>query len=400
MYNDAKCAAIFDEGFMAVLIFLTWLFLGLTFYVYVGYPIIVGLWARLLSKPVERADITPHVSLIIPAYNEEAVISEKIENCLQLDYPSEQLEIIVVVDGSTDNTAAIAQRYTDQGVLVLVAPERRGKSTAINSGAQRATGTILIVSDSNAFYYPDALRKVVRNFNDPQVGGVSGTKVIRTSTGGATEAEGLYWKYEAFIKRAESQSGSTSGVIGAMNAIRKNIFEGIPEAIINDDFYMALMSMRQGYRVLYEPEAVLWGRPSLSIQDDVIRRRRMTAGRYQQMFMLHLWLGTGFANIFRLVSHKFLRLLLPFFMLGALLCNALVMLAPVRPGLLVVTLSVQLLIYGLAAVGYVAEKQGRKAKIPAAAYYIVSSNLASLRGLMRYLRREQTVLWEKARRTA
>jgi biofilm PGA synthesis N-glycosyltransferase PgaC len=385
---------------MGLFVFLTWLFLVLTVYVYIGYPVIVTLWARIFSKPVNQADITPKVSVITAAYNEEAVISQKIENSLQLDYPRELLEIIVVVDGATDETAAIAQPYTAQGVTVLVGPERRGKSAALNRGIAQATGEIVIISDASAFYYPDAIKKLVRNFNDPTIGLVSGNKVLRPNTEGGVEAEGFYWKYENSIKLSESQSGSVSGVVGMMNAMRKSIYEGIPEFIINDDFYMALMAMRQGYRVLYEPEAMAWQRPSLAVQDDTVRRRRMTAGRYQQMFMPHLWIGTGLSNIFRIVSHKFLRLLLPFFMFGALLCNALVMLSPARPPLLVMTFIVQVVAYGLALVGYIAEKQGRKAKIPAAAYFIVSSNLASVQGLMRYLRREQSVLWDKAKRTA
>ena len=375
--------------------------MGLTIYVYAGYPLIVGLWARLMGQTVNRADITPKVSLIIAAYNEEAVIAEKIENSLQLDYPASQLEIMVVADGSNDKTAAIAERYMDKGIVVLASSERRGKSAALNRGVKQATGEILLFSDANAYYYPDALQKIVRNFNDPRVGGVSGKKTVRGSSGsGAAETEGLYWKYESFIKKAETKSGSTGGVVGEMNAIRKVIYEDIPETIINDDFYLALMAMRKGYRVLYEPDAVSWELPSVSVQDDIVRRRRMTAGRYQQMFMTHLWLGTGLANVFRLVSHKFLRLLVPFFMFGALLCNALVMLSPSRPLLLVLTFIIQVAAYGLALVGYFAEKQGRKAKIPSAAYYVVSSNLASVRGLMRYLRREQSVLWDKARRTA
>jgi biofilm PGA synthesis N-glycosyltransferase PgaC len=386
---------------MGLLVFLTWLFIGLTVYIYAGYPLIVGLWARLFGQAVNRADITPKVSMIIAAYNEEAVIGEKIENSLQLDYPASQLEIMVVADGSNDNTAAIAERYSDKGVVVLSSPERRGKSAALNRGVKQATGEIILFSDANAYYYEDALKKVVRNFNDSRVGGVSGKKTVRGSSGsGAAETEGLYWKYESFIKKAETRSGSTGGVVGEMNAIRKVIYEDIPESIINDDFYLALMAMRKGYRVLYEPDAVSWELPSVSVQDDIVRRRRMTAGRYQQMFMTHLWTGTGLANMFRLISHKFLRLLLPFFMFGALLCNALVMLSPARPPLLVLTFIVQVVAYGLALIGYIAEKQGRKAKIPSAAYYIVSSNLASVRGLMRYLRREQSVLWDKAKRTA
>ncbi|MDQ7036643.1 MAG: glycosyltransferase [Anaerolineae bacterium] len=299
-----------------------------------------------------------------------------------------------------DDTATIAQDYADKGVVTLFSPERRGKSAALNRGVKLASGDILIFSDANAYYYEDAIQKVVRNFTDPTVGGVSGKKTVRASEGSATETEGMYWKYESFIKKSESKSGSTAGVVGEMNAICKELYDDIPEDIINDDFYLALVVMGKGYRVLYEPEAVSWELPSLSVQDDNKRRRRMTAGRYQQMFMFSLWRSIGLANIFRVVSHKFFRLLLPFFMLGALVFNILVVAFPPRPMSLIVTLVLQLVAYDIALLGYFLERSGRKMKIPAAAYYVVNSNIASIRGLMRYLRDEQGVLWEKAQRVA
>lgn len=384
---------------MGLIIFLTWLCLLLTLYVYVGYPIIMGVWAWFAPKSVDRAEIRPTVSLIIAAYNEDAVIGEKIENSFKLDYPADKLEIMVVADGSSDNTPKIAERYADKGVVVLFSPERRGKSAALNRGVQQATGEILVFSDANAYYNEDALKKIVRNFNDAAVGGVSGKKTVRASATSATESEGLYWKYESFIKKAETKTGSTAGVVGEMNAIRKALYEDIPENIINDDFYLALMAMGKGYRVLYEQEAISWELPSLALEDDIVRRRRMTAGRYQQMFMFHLWINTGLVNVFRLVSHKFLRLLLPFFMFGALLFNLIAVVFPPRPLLLIVILVIQFVAYDLALFGYILERQGRKSKIPSAAYYVVSSNIASFRGLMRYLRKEQSVLWDKARRS-
>jgi poly-beta-1,6-N-acetyl-D-glucosamine synthase len=385
---------------VSAVIFLAWVFIGLTFYVYVGYPVLISLWSFPGRRKISHGDATPSVSLIIAAYNEEAVIGEKIENSLNLDYPPDRFQIIVVADGSEDRTPEIAKTYSEKGVVVLTSKIRLGKSAALNRGVGSATSDILVFSDANANYYPDAIRKLMRNFNDPSVGVVSGRKTVTTNNGGTPEVEGIYWNYESFIKSSESRSGSTVGVVGEINAIRRSLFEAIPDFIINDDFYIALTAMRGGFRVLYEPEAVSWERPSLSLKDDALRRRRMTAGRYQQMVAVDLWWGIGVSNVFRIVSHKFMRLLLPFFMLSALLLNSVAVIFPPHPILLVVTLVLQFIVYAMALIGFATEKPGKKKTLFSAAYYFVNANIASGLGLIRYLRRKESVIWDKARRTS
>ncbi|HLA42122.1 MAG TPA: glycosyltransferase family 2 protein [Aggregatilineales bacterium] len=385
---------------MQLLTIITWIFILLAAYVYTGYPILLALLAKIYKHPVQKADITPSVSLIIAAYNEAEVIGEKAENSLQLDYPRQLLEIIFVTDGSSDRTPEVVRGYTNQGITLLHEDARRGKSAAINRGVAQSKGEILVFSDANAFYQADAIKKLMRNFNDPTVGCVSGRKTVVHGDSAIGESEGAYWKYESFIKKTESLIHSTAGVVGEMTALRRSLFEPIPPAIINDDHYLSLRVIKKGYRVIYEPEAISQETSAVSTRDETIRRQRINAGRYQLMFQpgeVYPWNNP--IALFQMISHKFMRLLLPFFMIGALVCNTLVILSGSDNILMWLTFMGQIAFYGLALVGMIAEQRGKRLKLPGIAYYIVSSNGASLRGFMRYIRGKQSVLWEKAARS-
>ena len=379
------------------LLILTSLCLITLFYHYIGYPLLVWLLAKIIPNPPKAdAKFTPPVSLIISAYNEAAVIAEKIENSLQLDYPN--LEIIVISDGSDDETAEIVRGYAGKGVISLHESARRGKGSAMNRAASTATGDILVYSDANAYYLPPTIRQLVQNFADPEVGCVTGNKTVRQEAGATGEGEGLYWKYESAIKKWESKVNSTAGVVGEIISIRRSLFQPIPKGIINDDVYLGLFTQRNGYRVVYEPTAISWERPSHSMQDDMVRRRRMTAGRFQALFRPSWWQWNNPMGLFMLISHKFLRLLLPFFMGGAFLGNLALWLRGDISQFFTFTLLAQLFFYWLSFVGLVGERRGYKWKVPAIAYYITSGNLTSLQGLSRYLSGKQTVLWQKAAR--
>ena len=383
---------------MHLLSILTWSAVAAVVHVYVGYPALLALLARLHRRPVRRREITPSVSLVVAAYQEEQVIQDKLENCLQLDYPRERLEIVVVTDGSSDSTPQIVGSYADRGFKLLHQPERRGKSAAINRAVAEVRGEILVFSDANALYRPDALRKLVRNFTDGSVGCVSGRKTVVQAGADIAASEGTYWRYESALKRHESLLGSTMGVVGEMLAIRARLFEKIPGHIINDDAYLALRVLRAGHRVLYEPEALSWEVGAASVQEDAVRRQRIAAGRYQVLFSPRaLWPWRDPWALFQLVSHKLLRLLLPFFMLAALGGSAaLVALAPTPSW--IALLASQLAFYAFAAVGWAAESAGQRGGPAALAYYVARSNLAVLQSLTGYLGGTQNVLWTKARR--
>lgn len=382
---------------------LTLLSAGVLVYHYVLYPLLMAVGAKrpspsLPPSPAQGTAVIPSASLIIAAYNEAAVIAEKLENSLALYYPAHQLQLIVVADGSDDETPDLVNRYTKDGVLLLHQPERRGKSAAINRAVDAASGEIVIFSDANAFYEADALLKLVRHFEDGRVGGVSGQKTVRASDTAVSQSSGLYWQYESAIKRWESASGGTVAVVGEMLALRRRLFTPIPPAVINDDAYLATQILRQGYRVLYEPEAICWETASSSTADELVRRRRISAGRYQLLFRPDCWPWRNPLALFQLISHKFLRLLLPFFMLMALAANVMAVLRRPANLLMRLTLLGQTGLYGLAAFGWLAERVQRRARIPAAVYYVVSGNFSSLHGLWRLLSGRQSVLWEKAQR--
>jgi biofilm PGA synthesis N-glycosyltransferase PgaC len=367
-------------------------------YHYAGYAALMKLLAKMRPRPVKRGEIVPSITLIIAAYNETAVIEQKIKNSLALDYPADKLEIIVITDGSDDTSPDIVAQYADQGVKLMHEPVRRGKSAAMNRAAAQAAGDILVFSDANAFYLPDVVRQLARNFHDEAVGCVSGNKTIRSSAGNIGQSAGLYWRYESAIKTWESQVGSTVAVVGEMLAVRRDCFEPIPSHIINDDAYIATRLMSQRWRVLYEPEAVCWETAVVSTKDEVIRRRRINAGRYQLMFSPQVWPWPDPFTLMQLISHKFLRLLLPFFMIGALVANVILVVKRSANWLMKLAFLGQMLVYTLAAIGALSQNSQKRYRLPMIAHYIVTGNLTSLQGLVHYLSGKQTVLWAKAAR--
>lgn len=382
-----------------LIFFLAWLSIFLVVYVYIGYPALLWLLTRFIQRPVRKEAGSPPVSLIIAAYNEEKVIEQKLLNSLELDYPQELLQIIVAADGSSDNTRAIAERYEEHRVLVLHTPERRGKCAAMNRAVAAATGEILIFSDANAFYYPNVICELVRNFEDPEVGCVSGSKTVRTSASEIGKSEGAYWKYEAAIKKWESKLHSTIAVVGEMLALRRNLYTPIPEYIISDDAFLANCVLKQGKRVIYEPAAVSWETPVTRMRDEIVRRQRISAARYRLLFNRSNWCWRNPLVLFMQFSHKFLRLMLPILMLSALLFSFLAVVFFSAGLWLSLALLAQLCVYALALVGYFAEKAGRKLPLVRVFYYIVSGNWASILGLVRYVTGRQSVAWERVQRS-
>ncbi|SDE32149.1 glycosyltransferase family 2 protein [Rhodospira trueperi] len=368
-------------------------------YHYLGYPAVLWILAKVAPRPTKTGSGQPRVSMLVAAYNEAAVIEDKLNNALDLDYP--HLDIIVVSDGSTDGTEAIARRFEDRGVVVVEVSPRQGKGNALNRGAEQARGEILLVSDANAMVARDALTHLVRHFDDPSVGCVSGHVAPEPARDGSdiSGSEGLYWRYEAFLKRAESRIASTTGVVGSLLALRRELFAPIPAGLINDDSFLMLHIMRQGFRVLYEPTAHCWRRSSRTMQDELRRRKRITSGRYQHMMRFSEWPWNSPFTVFFLFSHKYLRLLLPFFMIAALLGNLTVLFFSPVSWLMLLTLTGQAAFYALAAVGAILSRTPNRRWRPATlAYYITVGNLGLAYGFLQHVRGRHTVLWQKAAR--
>ena len=289
-------------------------------YVYFGYPILVAMLARLRPTPQDYPVQTPPVSLVISAFNEQSVIEAKLRNSFAIDYPRELLEIIVVTDGSDDGTAALAERVCAErpGARVLHDPERNGKAAAMLRGADTAGADILVFSDANNMYEPDTISQIVAPFADPRVGAATGAKRIAAGDHEVGGGERAYLRYESFIKKQESRLGCCTAVIGELIAVRRGLMPVFPPGLVNDDFFLAMHVAREGYQVVYVPAALSLETPAESLQADAVRRRRMSAGRWQALAWWRITVPTRRPLVvWQVVSHKYLRLLLPLLLLSS-----------------------------------------------------------------------------------
>jgi cellulose synthase/poly-beta-1,6-N-acetylglucosamine synthase-like glycosyltransferase len=393
--------------FLALFLFI--LSVLLLAYVYVGYPLLIVLLARFFRRPVEKKAILPTVTIVIPTYNEEAVIGEKIENTLQLDYPRDRLQILVCDDASEDRTVEIVGSYASQGVGLSQGAARSGKVGGLNRALGLATGELLVIADADILASPDTLRQMVPNFADESVGCVLAQTRMASPDEGTGRSSGLYWQYEALIRQSESDIHSTVAATGHFMALRRRLMQPIPAHIILDDFYLAMMAIRQGYRVISEPRAVVWERPTQSMDDEVRRRSRLVTGRFQIISLAKEYLPyMPLLLQIEVVSHKFLRLAIPHLMILALLSNIALVLsltggdASPWTMLFQAALWMQLLFYGLALAGRLflgkLAKRSRLLKVLMLPYYLCATNFAGLTGLADFLTGKRTVLWHQASR--
>ncbi len=376
------CASIFWLSSLAVV------------YTFLGYGALLTLLARFRQRPIQRAPITPAVSLIIPAYNEEAVIAQKLDNCFALDYPRDRLEIIVAADGSTDGSADIVRGYAARGVVLLHQPARRGKIAAMNRAAPYATGEVLVFSDANAMVEPQAIRMLVANFADPRVVCVGGEKRIRAAASMQAKGEGAYWRYEAYLKRLDATINTAIGAIGELFAIRREWYQPMDDDLLIEDFVLAMRLVARGWRVVYEPRAVTWEDASPSLRAEWRRRVRVAAGGFQAIGRLKDLLNPFHSlAAFQFVSHKVLRWCAPFFMLAAFAANlALSHLAFYR-----FLLALQVALYLFALVGLGLMRVGVRWFPAYALFYFCFANASSLVGFARYVTHSQSVTWAKVR---
>ena len=372
--------------------------IALFLYPLVAYPVLVWTLSRLFPEPVRKSlpSPLPFVSFIVPAYNEESVIEEKIRNTLGLAYPQDRIEIIVASDGSADRTVDLAQRFTESRLRVLDFRERRGKLPALTEAVSLARGEIVAFSDASAILKPDALLKVVENFSDPTVGCVSGRYLIekdRTALlDGRSSGERGYFEFEVFQRCQESLFHSTLGAHGAFYALRRSLFPSLPPGVINDDFVIPMLILAKGYRTVYESQAVAAEWHQTTVKGEFRRRIRISHGNFQQIGILRSLLGFGNPKAsFVFWSHKVIRAFQPFYL-------AVIFLVPLFLGGkgFMAFFDLQALFYLL---GTVALFLPRPRKILAIPLYFVMGNLAILAGFVRQLRQGKTVprlLWEKS----
>ena len=304
-----------------------WLCLASLLYVYVLYPglifLIGRLFGRLHGEPSDPPpDGWPRISLLLAAYNEESVLVERLENALAMDYPADRFEIVVGSDGSVDGTAEVVGRFAGRGVRLLDFAERQGKAAVLNRAMPTLSGEIVLLSDANTLIAPDAARKLVRWFARPDVCCVCG-KLVLTDPATGKNSDGLYWKYETFIKRSEARLGALLGANGAIYALRRDHYEPLPSGTIIDDFVIPLLSLlRRGGLIFYEPGAVASEESAPDVAAEFRRRCRIGAGGFQCLALLWPLLDPrrGWLD-FAFLSHKLLRWLGPFFLIGMIATN-------------------------------------------------------------------------------
>ncbi len=379
-----------------------WLSVFFVAYTYIGYPLLIALAVKFIHGPIPTPVSDVSVTLLITAYNEENVIEKKIENSLNLDYPSEKLQIIVAADGSTDRTSEIVSRFSERGILLAFTPQRDGKMAAINRAIPLARGAIIVFSDANNMYEADAIRKLVAPFSDGRVGAATGAKLIIQDGDNLSGAEGIYWKYESWIKKNETIVGTCTSSVGEILAVRRELYNPPPNNIINDDYYIVLDLIRRGFRVHYVPEARSLEYISATAHDEMVRRSRMNAGKYQAIFLSYSLLPFNRPLVlWQIVSHKYCRAFLPFGFIGALVANILIALLQANSPssyFYLVLLLLQIFFYAVAVLGNRVKFRGFFGKIIYLPTYLVNSNMAILRGFYGYMSKKQTNIWERVRR--
>lgn len=331
----------------------------IVFYVYAGYWLVLRVFAR--RRPVQPAAIEPTVSVVIAARNEGPHLAAKLRNLAALDYPAHRLQIIVVSDGSSDETPAVLAEFPE--VIAVLLPVAGGKALALNEGVRRATGDLLLMLDVRQRLDADVLQRLLPPFADETVGAVSGELLLEAEDGTpSTEALGIYWKIEKAVRRMESESGSVVGVTGAVYMMRRALYQPLPAGLVLDDVLVPMQVARQGRRVLFQPAAVARDRIFAEPGKEFRRKVRTLTGNLQLVQLAPWLLRSANPLLFRFVSHKLLRLVVPFLLVTMLVASAVSSSPALR-----FMLWCQLIFFGLALVGTVwPQTRGRRVvSIPA-----------------------------------
>ncbi len=375
-----------------------WISCFLVVYTYALYPACLLTFALFQTKRRQLDENhLPAVSLLIAAYNEEAVIADKLKNCLALDYPPGKFEVLVGSDGSDDGTNKIVTPFTAHTIKLYPYTQRRGKAAVVNDLAAVAQGEILIFSDANSMYRRDALLRLLPHFADAKVGGVCG-RLVLLSKAGQIDAEGerFYWDYENYLKYLEGRIKTVFGANGAIYAIRRNLFRALPaHKVVADDFLIPLQVVRAGYEVVYEKDAVATEAAAENLSAEFKRKVRIGAGNFHGIREILPLLNPrrGFVA-FGLWSHKIIRWFVPFFLLAIFAAN----LALLGSAFYNVFFILQALFYGVAFVSWQLDRRGVQLPLLIYPYYFVTVNFALLLGFFKFLTGSQKPAWARTAR--
>ncbi len=390
---------------MTVFKIIFWLSFFVVAYAYVGYGIFLFLLVSLKrifikKKAATKNNFEPDVTLIIAAFNEEDFIEKKIENTLQLHYPPSKLKVIFITDGSTDKTHDIIQRFSE--FQLLHQPERKGKVAAVNRAMQFVDTPYVIFSDANTLLNVDCIKEIVKHYADPSVGGVAGEKKIITT--GADQAagvgEGLYWKYESFLKKMDSALYSVVGAAGELFSVRVDLFENVREDVIIEDFVLSLKICIKGYKVRYEPHAFAMETSSQSMKEEEKRKIRICAGAFQAMGILKELFNIFKYPVlsFQFISHRILRWTICPICLVILFLSNFVLISEEKNWFYITFFFLQIIFYLLGLLGRLFAHRDIMVKALYVPYYFLFMNLSVFMGFYRFAKKNQTVLWERASR--
>jgi cellulose synthase/poly-beta-1,6-N-acetylglucosamine synthase-like glycosyltransferase len=384
---------------LAAIVF--WCGAALVLFTYAIYPLLI--WSLSRTFGVQRkpsgasSEIAPTVSLLIAAHNEEQCIEARIRNALASDYPRDKLEIVIASDGSDDRTNDIVREFASDGVKLLDYPDRRGKATVLNDSVDQVSGDIVVFSDANTHYENDAIRRLVGWFAEPQIGAVCG-KLVLTDAASGRNADGIYWRYESFLKQCEGTLGGLLGANGAIYALRRKLFCPVPAHTIIDDFVIPLLAkLQHGFRIVFEPTAVAHEETAANLRGEFRRRVRIGTGDYQSLMLLwpllhprHGWTS------FTFFCHKLLRWASPFLLVAVFAANLFLLSHPLYQ----VFFLAQLAFYAAAIVGFRLSGNHAIVKLLRATSLFCSVNAALLVGFWRWLVTTPTGTWQRTGRDA
>ena len=392
---------------MMTLKIIFWFFVFIVVYAYLGYGVLLFFLVKLKELFVKRKNtdspelFEPEVTLFVAAFNEKDFVDMKLKNSFSLDYPREKVRHVWITDGSDDGTPDLLRTY--EGVEVYHQPERAGKIAAMNRGMEFVKTPIVIFSDGNTMLGTESIRRIVKLFNDPTVGCVSGEKRIFSQDSTAA-TEGIYWKYESKLKQWDARLHSVVGAAGELFALRTELFKPVERDTLLDDFIISLRIAEQGYTIQYDPEAYAIENPSANVREELKRKIRISAGGIQSVIRLKELLNPFKFGIlsFQYISHRVLRwTIAPLGLPIILLTN------------LAISLSIgifdfssvytwlfwfQIAFYAIALFGWYLEEKSIKVKIFYVPYYFFIMNLAVYLGFRRYMKKQQSVNWERAKR--
>lgn len=394
---------------MTTLKIIFWVLLFIVFYAYIGYGVLLLIIIRIRrmlgrsGTPVKDENYEPDVTLFVTAYNEKDFVAEKVKNSLELEYPREKLHLVWVTDGSDDGTPEELKKYP--GITVHHIPARNGKIGAMNRGMQFVKTPVVVFCDANTMLGKESIRRIVRLFSNPKVGCVSGEKRIfsKEKDAAAGAGEGLYWKYESTLKKWDAELYSVVGAAGELFAIRTELYREVEKDTLLDDFIISLRVAQEGYTIQYDPEAYAIETASANVKEELKRKIRISAGGIQSVVRLRSLLNIfKYGTLsFQYISHRVLRWTLAPLSLALMIPIGLILALNegiLSPGFYNILFWMQIIFYILALLGWYLENKSIRVKLLFVPYYFFIMNLSVFLGLKRYLKKTQSVNWERARR--